>query len=411
MSSIIILADDLTGANDSAVHFAKNGFSTMVKVLNDGVGDILTNNNNEVIAINTDTRSVSSQDAYTNIFEVTSLLQKTFTGLLYKKIDSILRGNPASELEAVMDAMNYDLAFVAPSFPDNNRMVNQGVLTAPNLEIDTVKMFSQVMHKKIVNIPLHIIRAGAKQIDNFIKYSSSGGSMVYILDACTNDDLKIIKDAANLIKQPKILCGSAGLAIQLSEGNVHSQDKKHYSPKNGKKGSLILVAIGSYKKETAQQLKKLSDYCNSPIIVLETNFIIAGKGEDVIKNCLEAIALQTDGGSKILLLSTDTLNKNTKVNCDNLVVVEIIGEITRRIYQAYDIHAIVSAGGDTSLKICQALKTSYIKPIEEIQPGIPVGVMLNGLADSTLIVTKSGGFGDENALIYIIDYLKKDRKL
>lgn len=404
MSSIIILADDLTGANDAAIHFAKNGFSTIVKVSSNEVRDIIPGNNYEVISINTDTRSVSGEEAYARIYEISREIKNSYNNLLYKKIDSILRGNPAAELEAVMDATNNNLAIVAPSFPDNNRALSQGILSAPNLKIDVVKTFSLNMQKKVQKIPLHIVRGGENQIYSFIKQEDLNSGIVFILDACTNDDLKIIKNAINLIKEPKIICGSAGLATQLSETDARYLNNRTLL-KNNKDNNLIIVAIGSYKLETARQLKNLSVYYNLPIITLETNLIVRGDEEKVINHCLDALIKQIKQGNKILLLSIDTLHDNMKINLENLRIVNTIGKIVQRIYDAYDIYAIVSAGGDTSLGICKTLSTAYIRPIDEIQPGIPVGIMIDGLNDSIVMVTKSGGFGDENALIEVMKYL------
>src|SRR5581483_9856471 len=48
--------------------------------------------------------------------------------ILFKKIDSTLRGNTALELIAARDAFGYDAVVVNPAFPAMGRIVEAGVL-------------------------------------------------------------------------------------------------------------------------------------------------------------------------------------------------------------------------------------------------------------------------------------------
>lgn len=414
MASIIIIADDLTGANDSAIQLEKYGFSAIVKVWHDEVKDINLYDDFDVVSINTDSRSLNSQQAYEKIYYLTQQLHSYNKKCLYKKIDSILRGNPDSELDAVMDATGYKLALVAPSFPANDRIMMEGILSTANLRINALDLFSKGMKRKVENISLHLVREGASNLASIIKQKQSNGTEVFILDACTDEDLRIIKIAADIIEEPKILCGSAGLAMQLKD-NITSKTPKDriLSLKKGRVDGLILVAIGSCTVETARQLQKASHHFNLPIIKFETELILNGLEEQVIETCLKATAEEIEKGSNIILLSVDTLFNNSFLvkdipirNEHSLRIVETIGKTVQRLNDVYELYAIISAGGDTSLQICKALESSYIKLLDEIKPGIPLGKMIGG-KDSILIVTKSGGFGDENVLVQVIQYLKE----
>ena len=50
--------------------------------------------------------------------------------LFYKKIDSTLRGQPDVEIEAMLDELGFDLAFIVPSFPANGRKVETAIYTS-----------------------------------------------------------------------------------------------------------------------------------------------------------------------------------------------------------------------------------------------------------------------------------------
>src|SRR5215212_758473 len=103
-----VIADDLTGACDSAVQFANVGLRTIVSL--DGEADA------DVVAYSTESRSWSKlQLAMPSI--------PPACPLIFKKIDSTLRGNPRAEILAALDAYGLDTAIVNPAFPEMGRVV------------------------------------------------------------------------------------------------------------------------------------------------------------------------------------------------------------------------------------------------------------------------------------------------
>ena len=79
-----IIADDLTGANDTALQFKLNGADTNI-LLNTDV--ISTNSDlSQAWAISTESRNVSLQDAFEKVKEATQLLvEKINPDFFYKK--------------------------------------------------------------------------------------------------------------------------------------------------------------------------------------------------------------------------------------------------------------------------------------------------------------------------------------
>ena len=56
-----IIADDLTGANDTGVQFAKNNYKTTVSILKDEPLDIVVPDDPDVFVIDTETREVGKK--------------------------------------------------------------------------------------------------------------------------------------------------------------------------------------------------------------------------------------------------------------------------------------------------------------------------------------------------------------
>ena len=83
----------------------------------------------EVIAVSTDSRARSTAIAVERVREAVRFAT-AFHGraLLFKKIDSTLRGHVGEEVRAAMDASNARVAIVAPAFPAMGRTVEHGLL-------------------------------------------------------------------------------------------------------------------------------------------------------------------------------------------------------------------------------------------------------------------------------------------
>jgi len=56
---IYVIADDLTGANDTGVQFAKNGYRTMFLISEDESLDITFSNDYDVFVIDTESRGMN----------------------------------------------------------------------------------------------------------------------------------------------------------------------------------------------------------------------------------------------------------------------------------------------------------------------------------------------------------------
>src|SRR3954470_4256505 len=138
MTDLVIVADDLTGAADSAALLTRRG-PTWVVV--DPVGD--WPQNAAVLAVDTDSRHTDPTTAAARVAAATERAAGR-GGQVVKKIDSTLRGNIADELRALRDVhvppgrrpvrevlprdSDRVLMVVAPAFPATGRTTRGGVV-------------------------------------------------------------------------------------------------------------------------------------------------------------------------------------------------------------------------------------------------------------------------------------------
>lgn len=64
--------------------------------------------------------------------------------------------------------------------------------------------------------------------------------------------------------------------------------------------------------------------------------------------------------------------------------------------------SLIVAGGETLRSLCQFLETGHLEVVGQVIPGVPVSRMVGGRWDGTLLVSKSGSFGDEALLRGIV---------
>src|SRR5688500_4940956 len=122
----LILADDLTGAADSAIAFARRRLAARVVWDDARPEDHLEA---RALAYDVATRELDGALAARRHSEALRRLLQPGTSL-YKKIDSTLRGRPAEEIAAMLDVMLARVpklrVVLAPSFPATGRVVRDG---------------------------------------------------------------------------------------------------------------------------------------------------------------------------------------------------------------------------------------------------------------------------------------------
>jgi uncharacterized protein YgbK (DUF1537 family) len=356
----LLIADDLTGACDAAVCFAMRGFGTAVSIAN-GAGF----EGSSVVAISTESRDVESSAAGCRIQAAAARLRTISPRLLFKKIDSTLRGHSGVEIAAALDAFNCDVAIVCPAFPGMNRIVSAGLL-----RVNGSSDFAPI------DVAEHLRAHGIGQCAHAqceeIAMAISSGARVIVLDAVCDKDLDRIA-VAGLATGLRILwTGSAGLAAALARTlRPGSQCHSHPVP-----AGPLLFCLGSNHAVTVAQETALVGRTRAPVVPAEatTRETIHGKLRQS-----RQVVLRIPRGAVAKERLTELLPPDGAA-------------------------AVVVSGGDTATLFCEAAGVQYIDLVDEVLPGIPHGVIRGGALHGISIVTKSGGFGAIDALIQITEY-------
>jgi len=411
--SFSVIADDFTGACDVGVQFEKYGMETAVLTDTGKLEDL--EGKFDILVIDTESRNVSPEIAYRKVRDTLKTLEKIGVELLYKKIDSTLRGNIGAELNAVIDELNLKAVIVTPAFPAHNRTTINGCLFVNNILLERTDFARDPLNplneshiptlikhqtkRRIGHINLSKIRSGVNHLKDEIQRLIEDGTQIIVADAETPNDLaKIAKASMDLDILP---CGSAGLAEHISRLLVSR--------------SRLLVVSGSVNSATLNQIATAEEKLDVKVLEPDLSEVLTSqeKLETAIKNLVhEAEGAVAEGKNVVIRLakSKDLILKFQKLGKElgmsKLQVAEklllVLSEASKRIIENHKFTGLILIGGDTSIKVMNVIGAEGIKLENEVLPGVPIGRILGGKHEGMQVITKAGGFGDKHALVKIM---------
>ena len=120
-----VIADDITGANDIGIMYAKEGLDTAVYSYSmlDGSENI----ENTVSIIDTNSRFLSGDEAYRKVYDALKYFKGKGVKQYFNKQCSVFRGNIGAEFDAMLDCLGEENGLVVLGFPDNGRTTVHGI--------------------------------------------------------------------------------------------------------------------------------------------------------------------------------------------------------------------------------------------------------------------------------------------
>jgi 4-phospho-D-threonate 3-dehydrogenase / 4-phospho-D-erythronate 3-dehydrogenase len=375
-SELFVVADDLSGAAETAAVLARPGVAARV-VLAGGGRPLRPAPGLTVVDL--DTRTAPPAEAARAVHA--ALAAAPPSARIVKKIDSLLRGNLAAEIGALAAARPVVLA---PALPVADRTVLHGVVRlsgVPLHETDAWGMEPEPAPRSVAGalapvptavVGLDAVRAGSGALARALEAALREAAVV-VCDATTDADLDAIA-AATLARPDVALAGSGGFAAAV--GRVLAGPEPDRIVVERPAPASVLVVVGSAAQTAARQVEQL----------------IAGGARE--------LRLPLDG--EPLAPGVTVLRPAPAAGAAPRAVVAALARAVVGLDPGPAGADLVLTGGETARRVLDALGIDALEPLAQIGHG----AVRSRTADGRHVVTRPGSFGGVGSLRDIVAELR-----
>jgi 4-phospho-D-threonate 3-dehydrogenase / 4-phospho-D-erythronate 3-dehydrogenase len=384
---VFAVADDLSGAAETAMALSVRRTRSVVSLSGAASAD--------VVVVDLDTRASTASEAAS---AVTLALAAARPGYrVFKKIDSLLRGNVAAEIGAVA-AAGYGVV-VAPALPVAARTVRAGVLHVdgqPLHESDAWRAEQATPPESVAAalapagvqlVGLSEVRAGALT-DLFAEAAGSG--RILVCDTETDADLDAVVLAAARVPEGLALAGSGGLAAAVGRLRAPTGNalKGPLSFSNGRPFRALdqkspVVVVGTADPVAVAQVERLD------------GFAVHSLGPDELAE--GPVELPAVAGPTVIRVDPAAPVDPARARA---VATGIAATVANALPGPV---VLVLIGGETARRVLDALGVDTLEPVEAIHHG----AVRSRLPDGGTVVTRPGSFGGSDSLVQIVRHLEQ----
>lgn len=420
----VVLADDLTGACDTGVQLAGTGAPCPV-VLGEGREGFSRETLRRAaldygrLVADTESRHMEPDDARERVRSVANALHGLDVGVLYKKVDSTLRGRIAAEIDGVRSVFDDRVIVVAPAYPAAGRTTVDGLCLVDGVPVHRTEFGrdrrSPVASSRIADhLPADpaVRHATAASADRVLATARPGDMIV--IDARTSDDLGAVAQRVAQRPERYLLVGSAGLAAALRTTGTLAPREPGSPSGDGAAvrtvptaPSAVLGIVGSLSERSRAQ----ADYVRRKRepFVLDVD---PARPDDAGARAASALMR----GSDVLVVTSPPRADEVRAAGDGNAradeVARAIGEIARQAISRVPDIGLFLTGGDTAVAVLDALNARVVRVHREVAPGVPaltIVARLDGHETDVPAITKAGGFGETTVMDEAFDSLREGR--
>ena len=354
-----LLADDRTGAIDTAVRFVPLAGPLLVR------WDLAKAQSSTAgsLAFDLGTRELS--DAHSTKLATSAAELLRGADLAYLKCDSLLRGSLVQEIAACLNAQRFDHCIIAPAFPAQRRITRSGRQWAAAHGIDEWQLVGPDLAAQLGEFGFSVSKCGPGE---------RAPPGISLWDAETIEALRQIVTEGRRLPGKVLWCGTAGLAEAMA-GAEPLRIETINSP--------LLALVGTDHPVTLRQLTEVESYRvvfdpehTAGIPPIKAH--LAGKRAAVVTVHMPAVQ-------------------------DRHLATSRIGEsFAKLLAELPQPGSLFVTGGETLSLVCAALGAEALEVQGEIEPGIPVSVLNGGKWQGVRVISKSGAFGNEGLIRRLI---------
>jgi uncharacterized protein YgbK (DUF1537 family) len=352
---IAVIADDFTGAAEIGGIGLRRGLRVVIETA------VKEPNGTDLLVVTSDTRSMIEAEAYAEINQITKKLVKLAPDYVFKKLDSVLRGNIVAELKAQMKECGIKRALVVAGNPHFNRIIKNGIYYVNGALLSETFFANDPQYPTTTSDVWEILGS-----DKDVKIVSVGSDLpaegVLIANVTNNEDLDLwVKKSEDVL----LLAGGAGffdVIINRDHPQIHA--KKDIQYHLGKKTLFVFGSTYPKSDKFLKQLQSLGMYVsNMPDEIYYNNSY-----DDAIMDMWASnVKKELIDGRKIVV----TIDQVPANGYDGSKwIKEQIGVLIQKVISEVDIDDLLIEGGDTTSAILKLLGITKLEPFCELGHGV-----------------------------------------
>ena len=377
MARDFFLADDLSGALDAAAAFHGAGRAVTVRLSGTGLPtreaeptgqETRATPDHEVTAYTTETRNATDAIAARSVADAIARGHAGGGRLLFKKIDSTLRGPVVAEVRALLAALPEVRVLFTPANPRAGRTVRDGVLRVHGVPVAETEFGRD---------PVSPVRESSLRV----LLREFPAARLAIADVVSEEDLVAAVAKMNADGGGWVGVGSGALAAVVA-----GKRRRGLGPRPDVPAGPALIVCGSTHPVNRAQAAELQRERGVPAFEVALREPMAG-----VRAAVER--LRSGGGAALLL---------EPARGDSAEALQAIVRAALHAIETASVRRLFVMGGETAFGVCGALGVRSLQFVKEIEPGASVSAV-RFHDRPALVAMKNGGFGDAGTWVRVWD--------
>lgn len=409
MIKVLVIADDMTGAIEVGAKFAKHGVKVLVTA-----GRVSGEECPPVLVVDTESRHVTPAEAARRVAELAGWAKAQGIECIYKKTDSTLRGNIASELAALLEVFPDQPLIYVPAHPTRGRTCREGGLYVEGRPVHESSFAKDPLNPVTGSSIPELLREGcaapivtARDAQALrAALGAADRQAIYVCDGETEEDLAGTARTLQSLGKLGLTAGPGGFAETLAQTLALERSPLPAPPKV----RSTLTVCGSVNPVSLAQARYAETHGFAGVEMAGSKLLpydggARASGNEYQTALAERIIELLEAPRHVVVRTIDAaeelpryFERARKVGMDlaeaTTFLTRWVGGLVRRVVEESEVEGLIIFGGDTAAGI---LQEDEISPLGELLPAIPVAsVMLCGR--ELCVVTKAGGFGEVEVL-------------
>jgi D-threonate/D-erythronate kinase len=375
-----VIADDLSGAAEIGGVGLRHGLRAEIIVMNDVSGAEIPLSAAkkkkagkaavadkagrwDLICIDTDSRSCTAEEAGRRAAAAARLLVDSGAHWIYKKVDSVLRGQVLPELEAILKQLHLKRALLAPANPRLGRAIVRGRYFIRGKPIHETEFARDPEHPRTSSKILELLaRPRSFPVSVCAPHTRLPATGIAVGEARAVGDLEYW---ATRIKPEVLAAGGAEFfaALLRRKGRVATVPRAVA----GNPATRELFVCGTASK-SAREFLKGARACKTPVFSLPSELAWGADFSDPAKEVIARRAVSALNSQPRVILNIGL--PSVREPAASRLLTQCLVQLAERVLRGQEVGHVYAEGGATAAALVRRIGWEHLTVLRELAPGV-----------------------------------------